>query len=399
MGSCLKPAIWPSSPGGSQVAVVVDDRDLAAGAGAAARARPHWKPLGRIQQHQVHLGLAVALRDGGAEGVAAPVEQFLAHRLAAGADGAEIVGPAIARLVDLAHHLERRRRDEGDADAMPVEKREGALGIELGEAVRHHRRAVEPGREQRVEQAGDPRPFGRRPHHLVALRPVAEPLLDRRDRAQQHAMGVQRALGLAGRARGVDQERRVLGQRVDRGEAVGGRAEQAVPVEEGAAVGAGADRHDGLEMRQAIAHGQHLGQLAHVGDEGRGLGVGQAIFQRFLAEQREQRQHDGAHAIARDVADRELRTLAQEHADAVALADAPGGKRVGQPRARGQELAEGPVAHRAVGRLDDQGQRLAGMTLADGAAHVEAFGPGPAELAHRLVIGKAARDHVSDLRG
>jgi hypothetical protein len=85
--------------------------------------------------------------------------------------------------------------------------------------------------------------------------------------------------------------------------------------------------------------------------------------------------------------------------DAVALADALGGERVGQARARGQELAEGPVAHRAVGRLDDQGQRLAGMTLADGAAHVEAFGPGPAELAHRLVIGKAARDHVSDLRG
>ncbi len=278
-------------------------------------------------------------------------------------------------------------------------RREGALGIELGEAMRHHRRAVEPGREQRVEQAGDPRPFGRRPHHLVALRPVAEPLLDRRDRAQQHAMGMQRALGLAGRARGVDQQGRILGQGVDRGEAVGRRAQQAVPVEEGAAVGATADRDDGLEMRQAIAHGQHLGQLAHVGDHGRGLGVGQAIFQRLLAEQREQRQHHGAHAIGRDVADRELGALAQEHADAVALADALGGQRVGEPRAGGEQLAEGPVAHRPVSSLDNECQRFARMSLADGAAHVESFGPGPAELAHRLVMRNAARDHVIDLRG
>ena len=51
---------------------------------------------------------------------------------------------------------------------VPGEQREGALGIELGEAVRQHRRAVVPGREQRVVEAGDPRPFRRRPHHLVA---------------------------------------------------------------------------------------------------------------------------------------------------------------------------------------------------------------------------------------
>ena len=258
------------------VALAVDDRDLAAGAGAAARARPDLEPVGRVQQHQVHLGLAVALGDRGAERVAAPGQQLLAHRLAAGADGAQVVVPALARLVDLAHHLERGRRDEAHADPVLGQHGEGALGIELGEAMRQHRRAVVPGREQRVVEAGDPRPFGRRPHHLVAARPVAQPLLDRRDRAQHHAMGVQRALGLAGRARGVDQQRRILGVGVDGGEAVGGGGQQPVPVEELGAVRAGADHDDRLEMRQAIAHRQHLGQLAHVGDQRRGLGVGHA---------------------------------------------------------------------------------------------------------------------------
>ena len=105
-------------------------------------------------------------------------------------------------------------------------------------------------------------------------------------------MGVQSAFGLAGRARGVDQQRRILGQRVDGRELIGGGGQQPVPVEEGAAMRAGADHDHRLEVRQAIAHREQLGQLAHVGDDGRRLGVGQAILDRLLAEQREQRQHD-----------------------------------------------------------------------------------------------------------
>ena len=259
--------------------------------------------------------------------------------------------------------------------------------------MRHHRRAVEPGREERVVEAGDPRPFGRRPHHLVAARPVAQPLLDRRHRAQHHAMGMQRALGLAGGARGVDQQRRILGRRVDGGEIVRGSGQQAVPVEKGAAVRAGADHDDRLEVRQAIAHRQHLGELAHVGDQRRRLGIGQPIFQRLLAEQREQRQHDGAHAVARKMAERELGALAQEHAHPVALADAARDERIGEPRARGQELAERPVAHRSVGVLDDQGQRVRRMALAHRPADVEPLRPRPAELPHRFFVGDAVGDH------
>ena len=259
--------------------------------------------------------------------------------------------------------------------------------------MRHHRRAVEPGGEQRVIEAGDPRPFGRRPHHLVAARPVAQPLLDRRHRAQHHAMGMQRALGLAGRARGVDQQRRILGCRIDGGEIVRGSGQQAVPVEKGAAVRSRADHDDGLEMRQPIAHRQHLGQLGHVGDQRRRFGIGHAVLERFFAEQREQRQHDSAHAIAGEVAERELGALAQEHGDPVALPDAAGIKCIGELRACGQQLPEGPVAHRSVGMLDDQGQRVRRMAFAHRPADVEPLRPGPAELPHRFFVGDAVGDH------
>jgi hypothetical protein len=74
------------------------------------------------------------------------------------------------------------------------------------------------------------------------------------------------------------------------------------------------------------------------------------------------------------VADRELGALAQEHGDPVAPGNAARGKGVREPRARGQQLAEGPVLHAAVGILDDHGKRVGLMALAHRAADVEALG-------------------------
>src|SRR5882762_3445549 len=93
------------------------------------------------------------------------------------------------------------------------------------------------------------------------------------------------------------------------------------------------------------------------------------------------------------MAERELGTLAQEHADPVALVDTLRDKPVGEPRARREKLAEGPVAHRSVGVLDNQRQRLMRMALAHGPADVETLWPGPAELPHRLFVGNTAGDH------
>ena len=260
--------------------------------------------------------------------------------------------------------------------------------------MREYRGAIIPSREQRVVEACDPGPFGRRPHDLVAPWPVAQRLLHRRDAAQHHAMSMQRALGLARRAGGVDQQRRILGRGVDRGEAVGGGGQQAIPIEEGAAVRAGADHDDGPEVWQAITHRQDLGQVGHIGDDGGGLGIGEPEFDRFLAEQREERQHDRAHAVAGEMAEREFRALAQENGHAVALRDPTRAERVGEPRAGDEQLAEGPVADAAIGIFDDHRQRVGRMAFADRATDVEPLRPWPAELLHGVVVGETAGDHT-----
>ncbi len=228
---------------------------------------------------------------------------------------------------------------------------------------------------------------------------MAQHLLDRGDAADHHPVRVQRALGLAGGPRRIDQQRGVFGARIDGGEVVGRRSKQAVPVEEFRPVRARSDHDHGLEVRQAVAHGQHLGKLAHIGDHRLGLGIGQTKLERLLAEQGEERQHDGAHAVAGEMAERELGALAQEHADTIARRDALGHEPIGQPRAGGQQLAERPGAHTAVGVLHDHRQCVSGMALAHRSPDIEALGLRPAELAHRLLVGDAARDHVRGLRG
>jgi hypothetical protein len=56
-----------------------------------------------------------------------------------------------------------------------------------------------------VHQPADPRPVGRRPEHVARLRVELEDRLQRRDMAEDEAMGVQRALGIARGAGGVDE--------------------------------------------------------------------------------------------------------------------------------------------------------------------------------------------------
>ena len=80
-----------------------------------------------------------------------------------------------------------------------------------------------PGRKQDVEKATDPRPVGRRPEMVAGLREELMRHLHAWQMAEQHAVRVQGPFWLAGRARRVDDDGRVLGQGVDRREPVGGR--------------------------------------------------------------------------------------------------------------------------------------------------------------------------------
>jgi hypothetical protein len=76
-----------------------------------------------------------------------------------------------------------------------------------------------------------PGPIRRRPEAVAGLRQEFVRDLDAGQVPEQHAMGVQRALGRPGRARGVDHQRRIVGGGVDRRELRGGaphRLEEAV---------------------------------------------------------------------------------------------------------------------------------------------------------------------------
>ena len=202
-------------------AVVAEDLDL------VAQRRPADVPGRRVEQRRargddhVAFGLAVELVQRQAQFRMAPFEQLLAQRLAAARGRAQRQRPAGARRRHQAQHPQRRRRQEGAGDPMARHQVESGLGVELGEAPRQHRHAVVPGRQQHVEQAADPRPVGRRPDQVAVPGKGAVGHLHAGQVTEEHAVGVQHALRLAGRAGGVDDDGRVVGGGVDRLEAVG----------------------------------------------------------------------------------------------------------------------------------------------------------------------------------
>ena len=164
----------------------------------------------------VELGLPVALVHGRAEELLAPLQQVGAQGLAAGADRAEAESAALdARRAD---HAQGGGRQQGQRQPELAHQPHRPLGGERRLAVDHHGQAVEPGRHEDVHDPGDPGPVGRRPDHVVGLREELVDRLEGRHVPEDDAMGVQRALGIAGRARGVDEERRVLRGRVHRRE-------------------------------------------------------------------------------------------------------------------------------------------------------------------------------------
>ena len=101
----------------------------------------------------------------------------------------------------------------------------GLLGVEFARAVGQHRDAEIEARQQDIEEAADPRPIGRGPVTIAGCREKVVRQLHPRQVPKEHAMGVQRALGLAGGAGGVDDEGRVVDAGRARGERVGGALE------------------------------------------------------------------------------------------------------------------------------------------------------------------------------
>ena len=300
-----------------------------------------------------------------------------AERLAGGGDGAQARGCGDAGL---AHELEGGGRIEDVAHAEPGGEGHRRLGVELRHAVGDDRHAeIEAGQEH-VGEAAHPGPVGRGPEAVAGLSEKAVGELDAGKMAQEHAMGVQGALGRAGGAGGVADEGGIIGAgRHDRA-AVGGLAEF-LPEAVHAGL-AGIDRPDGGEVRQPVADRQHLGQVGAVGDQGLRAGIAQAEFEAVLAEEREERDHDGAEAVGGEMGERGFGSLGQQHRDPVAAGDAVAGERVGEAARGAGELAVAVVALGAVGAQIAQGQPVglcAGPGVAAGLGDVEAPAAGPAE--------------------
>ena len=368
----------------------IDDLDPVAGHGAAHRTGQRRFQRGAARHRHVAFRLAVEFVDGGAEHGFAPADQFLAQRFTAAGDRAQ-VQTVTFRARHLLHDLQRRRRQEDVADPVGLHQVEGGLGGELGKAAGDHGDAVVQGGHQHVQKAADPGPVGGGPEPVARMRQEVVADLDPRQMRQQDPVGMQRPLWVAGGARRIDQDRRIVGKgRVN----VEFHPLRVAEIVEGERVFAAIDRDHELQVRQAVTDSGQLCSTFTVSDDGTGAGIAQPVQQRVFPEQGEQRDRHAAHLVDRDMGRRCFERLRQQHANPVAdLAlprDAKRGQRVGQlvrPALQVQEtvFAAGPV------RADiDDGQpvRVAfGPFVADIIAHVVSFRDVPDKTAIDLVMG------------
>ena len=149
-----------------------------------------------------------------------------------------------------------------------------------------------------------------------------------RQMAGQHAMGVQRALGRAGGARGEDHQRRIVGERIHHVErlAVLRHDRRQVFRVAGGAVRA----EDGGEGGQGRADLGEPRQAGGIGDDGLRARSSKPIAQRIDAEERCQRHGDGAELVGGEMADNGLYRLGEKQGDAIAGRDAAGAERMGE---------------------------------------------------------------------
>src|ERR1700687_3309904 len=156
------------------------------------------------------LSLAKALVELDLQFLVDPSRKLRTHRLGAAHYTTELQLVFFARLLDLAQHLQRRRRVASDRRSIFFEQAKSHVRIEARLApIREHRNSVRPNREQPVEQTSRPRPIGGTVIEVAVAQVivrVVDPIV-----AEHITRDVQHALGIAGGARGVHQEDRILG--------------------------------------------------------------------------------------------------------------------------------------------------------------------------------------------
>ncbi len=211
--------------------------------------------------------------------------------------------------------------------------------------------------------------------------------------AQQHAVGVQRALRVAGGAGGVDHHRRIVGRRVGGLEAIARQGQQIF-----IAVGVRRFALDGDPVAQVgdlVAHGIHRRQPLGRADQGDRRAVGQAVGEGVRPEQGEQRDRDRAQLVDGEMRLRRLEALRQQDADPVAGLNPQAHKRVRQAVGARTQILEADGAHAGIGPLDQRRRvrRLRRPAVAAGLRDVVARGHVPAEFAHQGVVAPDVGQH------
>ncbi len=156
-----------------------------------------------------------------------------------------------------------------------------------------------------------------------------------------------------------------------------------------------ADDVDVLQIRQPLADFAELVPAGLIRDDGFRAGIGEAEFQRILAEQREQRHRDEARTERREMRHRQFQRLRQKHADAIAALQAVRLQHVGEAAREIAQLVEAGVGDAAVRVEIDQRQfsRAIGMAVAGGGRDVEARRHLPAEIAIEFVVVGGLGEH------
>ena len=171
---------------------------------------------------------------------------------------------------------------------------------------------------------------------------------------------------------------------------------RAIVSERPSAPSAGSVGRKNEQLRQLAADLVELGEPLRVGDDGLHARVRQTVAQRIDAEQDRERHGDCAELVDRDMPDRRLRRLRQQHRDAIAARHAVRRKRVGEPVRHLAQPAEADVLGLAVG-ADVEDREPAGINVgplvADIDADVVARKLRPAKFAVQLVVVADVRKH------
>ncbi len=360
------------------------------GKGERARARHEWRGAGQRRDHvAAGLGLPEGVDDraaAAADMAVVPLPRGRVDRLAHRAEDAQAgkVVPAWVHLCmafrGLDQRADRRRRGVEDADLvvldhLPEAPRVGVGGNafedDLGGA--HRERAVGD-----VGVPGDPADVGGAPEHVGGLQ-VEGPLHRHRRMQQVAAARVLHTLGLAGRARGVEQEQRMLGRDPLRLAGVGLAAGQLVQPQvarrlEGD-LSAGAPIDDDVPDRLAPAERERLvddglqrqrlaaAQLLVGRDHDDGAGTGNAVAQRLRGEAAEDHRMRRADARAGLHRDHGLDRHRHVDDDAIALGHAERLQRIGHAASPGEQFAVAHARDLAVVGLEDDGGLVAEALL------------------------------------